>query len=136
MIWEVDENLDEHVDWNEFRTMYQRNVLDKTGIEPSKLYHLVQFMVYDDDYNKSVSVDETMTFLFHRHGKKGMEAVLQELFGKNLQDSSAQLSFGEYVKAVTRKVPARRSKKSPGQKDFLLKMLKETKKSKRRPSAK
>ena len=31
MIWEVDENLDEHVDWNEFRTMYQRNVLDKTG---------------------------------------------------------------------------------------------------------
>ena len=45
------------------------------GIEPSKLYHLVQFMVYDDDYNKSVSVDETMTFLFHRYGKQGMDRV-------------------------------------------------------------
>ena len=46
-----------------------------SGIEPSKLYHLVQFMVYDDDYNKSVSVDETMTFLFHRYGKQGMDRV-------------------------------------------------------------
>lgn len=31
MIWEVDEDLDEHVSWDEFSTMYQRSVSDKTG---------------------------------------------------------------------------------------------------------
>jgi len=124
MIWEVDENLDEHVDWNEFRTMYQRNVLDKTGIEPSKLYHLVQFMVYDDDYNKSVSVDETMTFLFHRYGKRGMDVVLRELFGDRPNDGGKKLNFSQYVKAVARKLPKRGKKSTLARKDLLLSMLK------------
>ena len=31
MVWEVDEDLDEHVNWDEFSTMYTRNVTDKSG---------------------------------------------------------------------------------------------------------
>lgn len=38
---QVDENLDGCVDWEEFRLMFNRNVNDKTGLEPSKLYNMV-----------------------------------------------------------------------------------------------
>lgn len=38
MIWEVDEDLDEHVDMYEFKLMYKRCIYDKTGLEPRYFY--------------------------------------------------------------------------------------------------
>lgn len=40
MIWEVDEDLDSFVNWSEFRLMFNRNVLDQTGLEPNRLVSL------------------------------------------------------------------------------------------------
>lgn len=74
-IWEVDENLDGCVDWEEFKLMYERNITDKTGLEPFQLFNVVQFMMYDKDYSGKVSIDETMTMLFQRYGKDKLESV-------------------------------------------------------------
>ena len=51
---QVDENLDGAVDWDEFRLMFMRNITDRSGLEPSKLYNLVQFMIFDQNENGKV----------------------------------------------------------------------------------
>ena len=79
MIWEVDENLDGCVDWEEFKLMYSRNIADKTGLEPFQLFNVVQFMMYDKDSSGQVSIDETMTMLFQRYGKERLESVRYDM---------------------------------------------------------
>ncbi len=66
MIWEVDENLDQCVDWEEIQLMFLRNANDVTGLEPSKLYNMIQFMMYDISNSGTVSVDEAMNMLYSR----------------------------------------------------------------------
>lgn len=99
MMWEVDEDLDDHVNWHEFYTMYTRNVADKSGLEPSQLYNVIQFMVYDKDNSGTVSIDETMMMLFQRYGKHQLEQELQKLFGANL-NGDGELKFAEFLEAM------------------------------------
>ncbi len=66
MIWEIDENLDQCVDWEEIQLMFLRNASDVTGLEPSKLYNMIQFMMYDISNSGTVSVDEAMSMLYSR----------------------------------------------------------------------
>jgi Ca2+-binding EF-hand superfamily protein len=77
MIWEVDENLDGCVDWEEFKLMFQRNITDTTGLEPFQLFNVIQFMMYDKDNSGKVTVDETMHMLYARYGKARLESVRQ-----------------------------------------------------------
>jgi Ca2+-binding EF-hand superfamily protein len=66
MVWEVDDDLDQCINWSEFRLMFTRNVMDRTGLEPSKMFNLTQFLIYDHNENGRVSVDETMNMLYAR----------------------------------------------------------------------
>ena len=41
MFQEVAENLDKRVSWTEFLNMYKKCTLDKTGLEPKSLFHMI-----------------------------------------------------------------------------------------------
>lgn len=60
IIWEVDDDLDGYVSREEFQVMYKRCISDETGLEPRKLFNLVQFLMYDSSFKGRVTVEETL----------------------------------------------------------------------------
>lgn len=105
MVWEVDENLDGFLDWAEFRLMFNRNIMDRSGLEPSRMYNLTQFLIYDKNNNGFVSVDETMNLLYARFGRSVMEQKLKELFGEDMHEfglEGGEIPFHRYLTAVER----------------------------------
>jgi len=115
MIWEVDENLDGCVDWDEFQLMFERNVKDTTGLEPYHLFAVVQFMMYDKDGGGEVSVDETMHMLYARYGRERLQEEMKALFGDELNATGdATLTFTDYLKAVEARLPKRKGKPGAG----------------------
>jgi len=103
MIWEVDEDLDGFVSWSEFKLMFGRNIMDKSGLEPSRLFYLTQFLIYDHNQNGLVSVDETMHMLYTRYGRSKMESKLKELFGEDMHETGregGEITFSKYLSAV------------------------------------
>ncbi|OQS07010.1 outer dynein arm-docking complex subunit 3 [Thraustotheca clavata] len=95
MIWEADENLDGSVDWEELRGMFNRNLLDKTELEPVNLFNVVQFMTYDKKLCGTITADDTMAILFARYGQAQLETKMKTLFG-----DSDELSFVNYLDRV------------------------------------
>ena len=68
MIWEVDEDCDKCVNWEEFKTMFYRVRHDKSGWEPRRLFTVVEFMMHDKDLSGTIDMDECMEILFRRFG--------------------------------------------------------------------
>ena len=40
--------------------MYKRVISDEIGLEPRQLYNLVLFLMYDKDFEGTVTVEETL----------------------------------------------------------------------------
>lgn len=113
MIWEVDEDLDGLVSQEEFDIMYKRCVNDKTGLEPRKLFDLVQFMMYDKTFKGSITVEDTLQLLFVRNGKAHLENEIKVLFGEEENTADGQeksITFQEYLQRVNERDIERRKK--------------------------
>jgi Ca2+-binding EF-hand superfamily protein len=105
MLWEVDEDLDQCLNWPEFKLMFTRNILDQTGLEPSRMFFLTQFLIYDHNENGKVSVDETMNMLYARYGRATMEKKLKELFGDDMHETGregGEIQYDKFVAALQR----------------------------------
>lgn len=105
MVWEVDDDLDDGVNWDEFRLMFHRNITDDTGLEPFNLFNIVQFMTYDKTFSGSVTVDDTMSMLYARFGRDQLETQMRKLFGENASsaDGGGSLTITDYLKAVSKR---------------------------------
>lgn len=106
IIWEVDDDLDGYVSKEEFQTMYKRCIDDKTGLEPRKLFNLVQFLMYDKNFKGRVTVEETLQILFVRYGRESLDDEITAIFGdeeKNDDGSEKEITFGEYVDKINKR---------------------------------
>jgi len=99
-IWEVNDDLDGMVSWEEFLTMYQRCISDSTGNEPRNLFNLVQFLMYDREFVGRISVEQTLQILFVRHGRGELDAEIQEIFGDQQKGPDGQelkITFSQFL---------------------------------------
>jgi len=99
-IWEVDDDLDNMVGWEEFLTMYQRCISDHTGMEPRNLFNLVQFLMYDKEFNGRISVEQTLQIIFVRHGRGELDAEIAEIFGDQQKGHDGQelkITFSQFL---------------------------------------
>ena len=106
IIWEVDDDLDGFVSKEEFITMYKRCISDKTDLEPRKLFNLVQFLMYDKDNQKKVTIEETLQILFVRHGRAKLDDEIKAIFGedeKNPDGSEKAITYSEYVEKINKR---------------------------------
>ena len=113
IIWEVDEDLDGAVSKQEFDIMYKRVVSDKTGLEPRKLFNLVQFMMYDKTNRGLITVEDTLQLLFVRYGRDHLDNEIRALFGEEEKTGDGQekeIAFAEYLEQINKKAMARRKK--------------------------
>ena len=58
--------VDGAVDWEEYILMYYRNITDETCLEPSSLFTIVQFLMYDQQFRGVITEEDTMMSLFAR----------------------------------------------------------------------
>lgn len=87
MIWEIDEDTDGMIGWDELVLTYSRNVNDKDGNEPNLFFRILEFVAIDNHHKGYIIEDDVMEFLFARFGGSRLEKEMQVIFGKKLRVS-------------------------------------------------
>ena len=103
MIWEVDEDGDGCVSWDEYLACYERMVADKVGREPRKLSTLIEFLMLDEEEHNWISVDQIVNLMVMRLGQECPDAAIRAMFGVG-DDGAAEtavrrITYQEFVEA-------------------------------------
>ena len=86
--------------------MYKRCISDETGLEPRKLFNLVQFLMYDKSFKGKVTVEETLQILYVRYGRGRLDDEIRAIFGedeKNAEGSEKEITYGDYVEKINKR---------------------------------
>ena len=83
----------------------------QTGLEPRKLFNVVEFMMHDKDSSGTIDMDECMEILFRRFGKEQLEERTNDFF-KHDTDGDNAISFAEFQKQMQAIRPKRRDTKA------------------------
>ncbi|GAB4819032.1 hypothetical protein N2152v2_006078 [Parachlorella kessleri] len=100
MIWEVDEDCDQKVNWEEFQCMHERCRDDKTGTEPRQLFNVVQFVIHDLGNSGKVTLEEAMKLTYLRFGRNELDAQLEAVFGTADINSGKTLTLTEFMQSL------------------------------------
>ena len=90
MIWEVDTNLDGYIDYNEYENMYKRCVIDEKEREPKKLYHLIQFLMFDKEKKGYITEEDTLEVLCIRN-TNGLDNAINDIFGVETNENGKKI---------------------------------------------
>ena len=69
MIWEVDDDCDGVLNWQEFQSVYNRVRADQHGKEPRRMYTIIEFCLFDLDASGLVGLNEVMEMFYRRYGR-------------------------------------------------------------------
>ncbi|KAG1684279.1 hypothetical protein DVH05_011458 [Phytophthora capsici] len=108
MIWEVDDDLDGNVNWEEFKGCYVRTLLDSHGLELNQLYYLIQFLLCDTDSSQTVSADEITAELQRIGGTEHLTAKLWSVLEGESEEQQLlrKLTLSEFLDAMLGDLPS------------------------------
>ena len=90
MIWEVDTNLDGFISYDEYERMYKRCLIDEKEKEPKKLYHLIQFLMFDKERKGEITEEDTLEVLVVRNNN-GLDNAINDIFDIERKDEKGNI---------------------------------------------
>ena len=90
MIWEVDTNLDGFISYDEYERMYKRCLIDEKEKEPKKLYHLIQFLMFDKERKGEITEEDTLEVLVVRNNN-GLDNAINDIFDIEKKDEKGNI---------------------------------------------
>jgi Ca2+-binding EF-hand superfamily protein len=92
MIWEVDDDCDGVIKWQEFKSLYDRVRKDEHGKEPRRMYTIIEFCLFDLDESGCVGLAEVMELFYRRYGT---------IANLEKTDKTGFITFKQFVKRDT-----------------------------------
>ncbi|MEW5299884.1 MAG: hypothetical protein WDW38_011607 [Sanguina aurantia] len=100
MLWEVDEDCDGCISWEEFQNLYTKCRDDKTGYEPRGLFNVVEFIMNDKEGSGFITLEEAMQITYLRYGRALLDTQLEEVFGTSDLNSGKILTITEFLSCL------------------------------------
>ncbi|KAF4047129.1 hypothetical protein GN244_ATG00262 [Phytophthora infestans] len=103
VIWQVNDNLDGAICFEEFVNSYVRSRNDRSGLEPSEIFFLTCFLMFDKECCGRISLDDAMGILYLKYDE-AMEREMEIHFGKLLDEGAHFVTFVEFHEATIKRL--------------------------------
>jgi len=80
LLWEVDDDLDGKLSYDDFVDAFYRSRKDSTGFEPRRFFFMVEFFLMDRNLSGEVTLDDAMSAIFQRYGSQALSMVSHNFY--------------------------------------------------------